>query len=243
MTRANPFCRNANAHHKSIKCDYLKDYCWKFINAFYRRRTVLHRGKIRKSRPLRTYPLYSHRDCQVNFPRPLGCPDLEFQAASADAACHAAAAVARKVRRVFREIRWRCIRFQFRGSARPGFGNLTKPPAPIPNAPHPAHPPSSDFGSEHRTEPIPPQPHRLMANIDAALEKQVFNVSQAQRKPDVQHHRHPDHLRRRIEVPERIGFQLRTAAHRATLSSPSQSVQFALARSSRRLHQHASANA
>ncbi len=51
-----------------------------------------------------------------------------------------------------------------------------------------------DLRGEHRTEPIPPEPHRLMANIDTTLEQQVFYLSQGQRKADVHHHREADHL-------------------------------------------------
>jgi hypothetical protein len=36
---------------------------------------------------------------------------------------------------------------------------------------------------------------RFMANVDAALEQQVLDVSQRQREADVHHHDQPDHLR------------------------------------------------
>jgi hypothetical protein len=54
--------------------------------------------------------------------------------------------------------------------------------------------PLPDLGSKHRTEPVPPEPHRLMADIDAALEKQILDLAQRQRVPDVHHHREVDHL-------------------------------------------------
>ena len=34
---------------------------------------------------------------------------------------------------------------------------------------HPVDPFSSDLRGEHRAEPVPPEPHRLMANIDTAF--------------------------------------------------------------------------
>jgi len=34
--------------------------------------------------------------------------------------------------------------------------------------------------SEHRSEPVPPEPHRLVADIDAALGQQVFDLPQRQ---------------------------------------------------------------
>jgi hypothetical protein len=30
--------------------------------------------------------------------------------------------------------------------------------------------PLSDLGGEHRAEPVPPEPHRLVANVDTTLE-------------------------------------------------------------------------
>ena len=39
------------------------------------------------------------------------------------------------------------------------------------------NPAPADVAREHRAEPIPPHSHRLMTEIDAALEKQIFHVS------------------------------------------------------------------
>ena len=38
--------------------------------------------------------------------------------------------------------------------------------------------PLPDLGGEHRTEPVPSHPHRLMANIDATLEPQALDLPQ-----------------------------------------------------------------
>ena len=35
-----------------------------------------------------------------------------------------------------------------------------------------------DLGGEHRTETVPPEPHRLVTNVDAALEQQIFDLPQ-----------------------------------------------------------------
>jgi hypothetical protein len=35
-----------------------------------------------------------------------------------------------------------------------------------------------DRGREHRTEPVPPVPNRLVADIDAALEQEILDLSQ-----------------------------------------------------------------
>ena len=60
--------------------------------------------------------------------------------------------------------------------------------------PHAADPMSADVAGEQRPEPVPPVAHRLMADVDAALEQQVFYIPQRQGGPDVHHHHEPDHL-------------------------------------------------
>jgi hypothetical protein len=45
-------------------------------------------------------------------------------------------------------------------------------------AAHVLDPLPADLAGEHRAEPVPPQPHRLMADVDAALEQQVLDVPQ-----------------------------------------------------------------
>jgi hypothetical protein len=54
--------------------------------------------------------------------------------------------------------------------------DLVEMPSPVSMSPHPTHPLPADLGGEHRTEPVPPQPHGLMANVDAALEQQILDV-------------------------------------------------------------------
>jgi hypothetical protein len=73
---------------------------------------------------------------------------------------------------------------------------LVKMPTPMPKAPHPAHSLPPDVGGEHRTEAIPPKPHCLMTEIDSALEQQVFNIAQAQRKPNVEQNYEPNYFGR-----------------------------------------------
>ena len=45
---------------------------------------------------------------------------------------------------------------------------------------------------------------RLMADVDTALEQQIFDLSQRQRVADIYHHREADDLGRTVEVAERI---------------------------------------
>ncbi len=54
--------------------------------------------------------------------------------------------------------------------------------------------PLSDLRGEHWTEPVPPETHRLMANIDATLEEQIFDLPQRKPIPDVHHHREANYL-------------------------------------------------
>jgi hypothetical protein len=38
--------------------------------------------------------------------------------------------------------------------------------------------PIPDLRGEHGTESVPPEPHSFVANIDAALEKKIFDLPQ-----------------------------------------------------------------
>lgn len=44
-------------------------------------------------------------------------------------------------------------------------------PLPVAEAPHPVDPLSADIAREKRAEPVPPQPNRLVAGVDAAFEE------------------------------------------------------------------------
>jgi len=41
--------------------------------------------------------------------------------------------------------------------------------------------PLPDLRCKHRTETVPPVPNRLVADVDAALEQNILNLSQRQR--------------------------------------------------------------
>ena len=59
---------------------------------------------------------------------------------------------------------------------------------------HPVHTPALDLCGKHRAEPIPPVAQGLVADLDAALVEKVLDVSQGQRRTNVEHHRHADDL-------------------------------------------------
>jgi hypothetical protein len=52
---------------------------------------------------------------------------------------------------------------------------------------------ADEHRAEHRAEPVPPQAHRLAADVDAAFEQQVLDVPKRQRVPDL--------VRSRFELP------------------------------------------
>ena len=64
-----------------------------------------------------------------------------------------------------------------------------------------------DLGGKHGAEPVPPEPHRLVADVDAAFEQQVLDLPQLQRIPDVHHHRQADDLGGTVEITERISHR------------------------------------
>jgi len=53
--------------------------------------------------------------------------------------------------------------------------------------------PLSDFRGKRRPESVPPEPNDLVADINATLEQQVFDLPERQRIVDIQHHREADY--------------------------------------------------
>src|SRR5665811_2011434 len=74
-----------------------------------------------------------------------------------------------------------------------------------------------DLAGEHRSEPVPPEPNRLVADIDPPLVEQILDLPQRKRIADVHHHREADHLGRRVEIAEGI-------LHRRTLKKRDRSL-------------------
>ena len=54
--------------------------------------------------------------------------------------------------------------------------------------------PYSDLRGEHRAEPVPSKTHRFVADVDAALVQQVFDIAKGEREPDIHHHGQADDL-------------------------------------------------
>ena len=87
--------------------------------------------------------------------------------------------------------------------------------------PQPRNPLLSDLSREQRTKPIPPKPNRFVADLDAALIQQVFDVAPRQRVSNIHHNRQADDIGRRLEVPERaaLGHQTRLGDRHAPLNN------------------------
>ena len=64
----------------------------------------------------------------------------------------------------------------------------------------------SDLRGEHRTKPVPQEPNSILADINATLKQQIFDLSKRERITDVHHHREADHLGRAIEITKGDGY-------------------------------------
>ena len=76
-------------------------------------------------------------------------------------------------------------------------------PSPMVEATHPVDTLASDLSSEQRAKSIPPQPDRLMAQLDAAFVQQILDIAQREREPHVQHDHEPDDLGRGAKIAKR----------------------------------------
>lgn len=72
--------------------------------------------------------------------------------------------------------------------------------------PHPTHSLAANFGTRHRSEPVPQKTYRLVANVNASFEQKVFNVSDQKRQSNIQHDRQANDLRRRFEITKWVRF-------------------------------------
>jgi hypothetical protein len=93
--------------------------------------------------------------------------------------------------------------------------NLVQVPAPV-RIQMTLNPALPDLCGEHRPEPVPPEPYRLVADIDAVFEKKILDLTQRQRISDIHHPRKADNLGRTVEIAEGISHprRLRTTLFR-----------------------------
>jgi hypothetical protein len=76
--------------------------------------------------------------------------------------------------------------------------------------------PFADLHGKHRAKTVPPEPYRLVADIDASFMKKILDLPQRQRIPDIQCHREADNLGLRVKITECIFHPQRLTA--ATVS-------------------------
>jgi hypothetical protein len=72
--------------------------------------------------------------------------------------------------------------------------HLIEMPSPTVKPAHATHALAADVAGEQWAKSVPPMPHRLMANVYAALEQQVLDVPQRQREPHLHHHHNAEYL-------------------------------------------------
>ena len=77
--------------------------------------------------------------------------------------------------------------------------------------------PLSYLRGEQRTEPVPPESQRLMANVDAAREHQVFDLAERQWITHARHHRQAE----RVLHSPRLGTALRHLKSHCSDTAPS----------------------
>ena len=86
------------------------------------------------------------------------------------------------------------------------YEHLVQMPLPIRMSTKVLNPFSSDLGGEHRAEPVPPEPHRFVADIDATFMQQILDIAKGKWKPDIHHNRQADDLGAGLEIPKRGAF-------------------------------------
>lgn len=77
-------------------------------------------------------------------------------------------------------------------------------PAPLRHLAHSLGSPFPDRSRKMGPEPLDPEPHTFMTNINATLMEQVLDVPQRQRKSNIHHDRKLDDLGRCLEVAKGI---------------------------------------
>lgn len=59
---------------------------------------------------------------------------------------------------------------------------------PVTDLAHTRNALAPNFCGEHGAEPVPPEPHRLVADVDPTFEQEVFDIPKRQREPHIHHH-------------------------------------------------------
>ena len=73
--------------------------------------------------------------------------------------------------------------------------NLVQMPPPLRSAPIRGSALLPDLGCKQRAEPVPPEPDRLVRDIDPAFMEQILHVTERKWEADIHHHRKADDFR------------------------------------------------
>jgi hypothetical protein len=71
------------------------------------------------------------------------------------------------------------------------------------------NPSAADLTGKHRAKSVPTKPERLMADVDASLVQQIFDITKRKWDPDVQHHCKADDLTARLKYRNGLRFVIR----------------------------------
>lgn len=83
--------------------------------------------------------------------------------------------------------------------------DLVQMPSPVAGL-HALNPSLPDLRSQQLSEGMPPEPHRLVADLDTAFAEEVLDIPQRKREADIEHHRPADDLGAGFERLERAVF-------------------------------------
>jgi hypothetical protein len=72
----------------------------------------------------------------------------------------------------------------------------------MPEMPHILNLIETDLCGKKHSEPTPPETYRFMIDINASHIKQILDIAQGQRIPDIHHHSQTDDVGRGLEVAD-----------------------------------------
>ncbi len=83
--------------------------------------------------------------------------------------------------------------------------HLVEGPASLPEIPYRLDLTTPDLRRENRPEPVSPEPHRFMGDVDPSLVQQVLDIQQRKQVAHIHHHCDADDLGARFDTPKNAG--------------------------------------
>jgi hypothetical protein len=74
---------------------------------------------------------------------------------------------------------------------------------------HAINPAGADLSDKHQAKFVSPKPDGLMADVDASLMQQIFDIANRKWESDVQHHCQADDLKARLKYRNGLCFVIR----------------------------------